>query len=112
MKVKEQHRFPFSVMGYEQAVTWLKQIGKWGGASASTHGQSTDGWSVINTANALWDKQVEDDYDAALDQALALLRDLADLQNGPPLETHRKQWEETMEAVYAFLNKHEPSGEI
>lgn len=40
-------------------------------------------------------------------EALKLLKDLADLQNGPPLEQHRKQWEETMERVYAFLNKHE-----
>ncbi len=45
-------------------------------------------------------------------QALALLRDLADLQNGPPLERNRKQWESTMAAIYAFLDEHEPSGEI
>ena len=40
-------------------------------------------------------------------RALALLRDLADLQNGPPLETHRKEWEETMELVYNFLATYE-----
>ena len=39
--------------------------------------------------------------------AFELLRDLADLQNGPPLEQHRKEWEETMELVYAALNKWE-----
>lgn len=42
-----------------------------------------------------------------LKEALRLLRDLADIQNGAPLEQHRKEWEETMEEVYAFLNKHE-----
>jgi hypothetical protein len=40
-------------------------------------------------------------------EAIRLLRDLADLQNGAPLEQYRKQWEETMEDVYAFLGKWE-----
>ena len=40
-------------------------------------------------------------------EAIKLLRDLADLQNDAPLESHRKQWEETMEKVYAFLNESE-----
>lgn len=44
-------------------------------------------------------------HPTTMNEALQLLRDLADLQNGPPLEQHRKQWEETMEQVYAFLNK-------
>jgi len=38
-------------------------------------------------------------------EAINLLRDLADLQNGPPLERHRKEWEDTMDQVYGFLNK-------
>ena len=38
-------------------------------------------------------------------ESLKLLRDLADLQNGAPLEQHRKEWEETMKQVYDFLNK-------
>ncbi len=37
--------------------------------------------------------------------AMRLLRDLADLQNGAPLERHRKEWEETMDEVYSFLNE-------
>ena len=40
-------------------------------------------------------------------RALKLLRDLADLQNGPPLEKYRKQWDETMELVYNFLATYE-----
>lgn len=43
------------------------------------------------------------------EESLKLLRDLADLQNGAPLEQHRKEWEETIEQVYIFLNKHEKS---
>jgi hypothetical protein len=39
--------------------------------------------------------------------SIKLLRDLADLQNGAPLEQHRKEWEETMEQVYDFLNRWE-----
>ena len=38
-------------------------------------------------------------------ESIKLLRDLADLQNGAPLEQHRQEWEETMEQVYDFLNK-------
>jgi len=41
------------------------------------------------------------------DRAIKLLRDLADLQNGAPLEEDRKEWEETMEQVHDFLNKWE-----
>lgn len=40
-------------------------------------------------------------------ESIKLLRDLADLQNGAPLEQHRKEWEETMELVYDFLNRWE-----
>lgn len=39
-------------------------------------------------------------------EALRLLDELTDLQNGPPLEQHRKEWEETMEEIYQFLQKH------
>ena len=41
------------------------------------------------------------------EESIRLLRDLADLQNDAPLEQHRKEWEETMEQVYAFLNRWE-----
>ena len=40
-------------------------------------------------------------------ESIKLLRDLADLQNGAPLERHRQEWEETMEQVYDFLNRWE-----
>jgi hypothetical protein len=41
------------------------------------------------------------------EQAIKLLRDLADLQNGAPLEQHKVEWEETMREVYDFLNRYE-----
>ena len=40
-------------------------------------------------------------------ESIKLLRDLADLQNGAPLEQHKKEWEETLERVYDFLNRWE-----
>jgi len=40
-------------------------------------------------------------------ESIKLLRDLADLQNGAPLEQHQQEWEETMEQVYDFLNRWE-----
>jgi hypothetical protein len=40
-------------------------------------------------------------------KALGLLRDLADVQNGAPLETYREEWEAIMEATHKFLSEHE-----
>jgi hypothetical protein len=40
---------------------------------------------------------------ANLQQATRLLRDLADLQNGAPLEQYRAQYEQTMAEVWEFL---------
>lgn len=40
-------------------------------------------------------------------KSIKLLRDLADLQNGAPLERCRQEWQETMDQVYDFLNKWE-----
>jgi hypothetical protein len=45
--------------------------------------------------------------DKPFGKSIKLLRDLADLQNGAPLEQHRQEWEETMEQVYHFLNRWE-----
>ena len=39
--------------------------------------------------------------------ATRLLRDLADLQNGPPLERDREQWEKIMQEVEAFFDENE-----
>jgi len=38
--------------------------------------------------------------------ALRLLIDLANCQNGAPLEQHRKEWEEVMQSTYEFLDAH------
>ena len=40
-------------------------------------------------------------------ESIKLLRDLADLQNGAPLERYRQEWEEAMKQVYDFLNRWE-----
>lgn len=40
-------------------------------------------------------------------EALQLLRNLADIQNGPPLVTVEKEWDEIMTNVYNFLEAHE-----
>lgn len=42
-----------------------------------------------------------------LKETLELLRDLADLQNGAPLETQREEYENTLDRVYNHLNKYE-----
>ena len=36
-----------------------------------------------------------------------LLRSLHDIQNGPPLEKYREEWEDVMKEVGDFLNQHE-----
>ena len=39
-----------------------------------------------------------------LKEAVRLLTDLAELQNGSPLATYEKQWNKTMEDVWEFIN--------
>ena len=41
--------------GYDEAKKWLQEIGEW--EYVSTHGFSTDGWSIVATANAMWNKR-------------------------------------------------------
>ena len=48
-------RFSYDTVGYANAVKWLKEQGKW--EYVSTHGQSVDGWSIVETANVLWSQQ-------------------------------------------------------
>lgn len=38
-------------------------------------------------------------------EAVELLQELFDLQNGPPLETYRKQWELVMDKISIFLKE-------
>ena len=40
-------------------------------------------------------------------EAVRILNDLVDMQNDAPLETYRKEWEQTMKEAYDFLDKHE-----
>ena len=39
-----------------------------------------------------------------LKEAIRLLTDLAELQNGAPLVTYEKQWNKTMEDVWEFID--------
>lgn len=41
---------------------------------------------------------------AELKEAVRLLTDLAELQNGSPLVTYEKQWNKTMEEVWDFID--------
>lgn len=45
-------RFELTSEGYRQAEAWLREIGAWDYVSA--HGFSTDGFSITETANAMW----------------------------------------------------------
>lgn len=51
MKAKDI-KFSYDIIGYTEAVKWLKEINQYN--YLSTHGQSTDGLSIIHTANSLW----------------------------------------------------------
>ena len=65
--------------------------------------------SIINKLRRkpLWVKPVVSGMLTPFGESMKLLRDLADLQNGAPLERYRQEWEETMEQVYDFLNRWE-----
>lgn len=51
--MKPRH-FPLTSDGYLIAKKWLQEIGKW--EQVSTTGFSVDGWSIIETANWLWEQ--------------------------------------------------------
>jgi hypothetical protein len=47
-----------------------------------------------------------DEYASTLNRELKeALNDLVDIQNGPPLETHKDQWNEIMERCYKLLSE-------
>lgn len=74
---------------------------------------SVVGYTIHHTVDSF--KKVFEVHEPAptpFGEAIILLRDLADLQNGAPLEQHRKEWEETMEKVYSFLNRWEEPIEL
>lgn len=48
-------KFEFTTQGYVDAVKYLKKIKKY--KYVSTHGFSTDGWSIIGTANVFYEKK-------------------------------------------------------
>ena len=42
-------------LDYDKAEAYLKEIGEWD--YVSTHGFSVDGWSIIASANSIWDER-------------------------------------------------------
>ena len=48
------HHFSFDTEGYCAAKKWLENIGEW--ERISTSGFSNDGWSIVATANDIWEK--------------------------------------------------------
>lgn len=48
------NKFEYTPLGYTLAVKWLKENKHW--SYVSNHGQSVDGWSIINTANSLYEE--------------------------------------------------------
>lgn len=48
------NKFTFDPEGYKQAKEWLIEIGKW--EVVSNGGFSVDGWSIIESANFLWEQ--------------------------------------------------------
>jgi len=61
-----------------------------------------------NEVEKIVDKYCEK-QESKFDTSIRLLRDLADLQNGSPLEQYKAEWEKTMNEVYTFLKEHEPT---
>lgn len=81
--------FPFYLFGSNYCLVWAD----------STDRHKLPATDFIQTES----DEVEVDK---FDRALKLLKDLADLQNGAPIEQHRTEWEQTMDEVYTFLNQH------
>jgi len=52
-------------------------------------------------------QQPEPCHSTPFGECLILLKDLADFQNGAPLEQHKLEYEKTMHKVWAFLGDHE-----
>lgn len=50
---------------------------------------------------------VPDDADSLFNEALRILRDLAELQNGAPLIKHEEDYNKTMKEVWDFLEANE-----
>lgn len=42
-----------------------------------------------------------------IEKAMRLLRELADLQNGPPLLKYESEWSQTMTEIYELLEEYE-----
>jgi len=51
------NQFDYSIKGYEKAKKYLKKIGKW--EYVSSHGSSTDGWSIVHEANSIFNNSLK-----------------------------------------------------
>jgi hypothetical protein len=50
-----------------------------------------------------------DQFTPKLTESMRLLRELAEIQNGPPLPTVKTEWTELMNQVWQFLDENEPN---
>lgn len=72
------------------------------GAVGALFGFSVAAYNIA--IGSLWIASSEDAATSDdLNQSLYLLRELADLQNGPPLLKEEKQWEQAMNDIYELL---------
>lgn len=72
------------------------------GAVGALFGFSVAAYNIAQ--GSLWIASSEDAATSDdLNRSLYLLRELADLQNGPPLPKEEKQWEQAMKDIYELL---------
>lgn len=99
----------YPISNAEQIFQWLHDNGKLGEEWVEWPG-AYDMIDIDNDTKVvhLFNPDCEDKQDQhPFAESLKLLRELADLQNGAPLERYRKEWESTMTQVYSFLEKWE-----
>lgn len=96
---------------------WLEELTRLNGwvDKATSSNELTDFTKAISVAKLIghinsskyFTEQQQPNVPTPFTESIRLLRDLADFQNGAPLEQHRKEWEQTMDEVYTFLKQFE-----
>jgi len=57
-KITDNTLFAYTAEGYKKAQQFLKDIGEWG--RVSTFGFSIDGWSIVQSANVIKQKMIDE----------------------------------------------------
>lgn len=102
---------PYPISNSEEIFQWLYDQGELGDEwvewpspfGATWNGNPENGVFLFKTP---YDLKIDRSKPKDEPNPIHLLRKLADLQNGPPLERDRKEWEETMKEVYDCLEKY------